>query len=325
MEQKTALEELMTDHAAEQRARERKMDRAYHLLSNGRFSEADALFNEILAAEPFNKDALTGLKLISRQMQVNDCFDSATSRGRARKNRPLREKKPSVKTAPKVADECEDILSELDAPKAAIEEEPRQKRFIMPDMDDDDTPVDDIVFEPEEKAEPATEAEAAEAAPEAEHVIEPAPEEMPEPVPEKTPAPAPEFAPAPKAEPIDPLEARIQKIRAQANAQNAGAVQKKPEPRPVKKAAAKPVKSVEAKPVRKAAEPKSKAASSDEMKSPLRSNQVLLALVITFAIVCAAAAAVIGISQHNKKVDEQQYVPNSYFVSDETEEEAGEI
>ena len=58
-EDKTILEELL-ERSPEQRAYQRKMDRAYHLLSMGFREDAGALFDEILAEEPFNRDAVTG-------------------------------------------------------------------------------------------------------------------------------------------------------------------------------------------------------------------------------------------------------------------------
>lgn len=80
-EDKTILEELL-ERSPEQRAYQRKMDRAYHLLSTGFWEEADALFDEILAEEPFNRDAVTGKNLIARQMQVASRLDHAGERAR---------------------------------------------------------------------------------------------------------------------------------------------------------------------------------------------------------------------------------------------------
>lgn len=78
-EDKTILEELL-ERSPEQRAYQRKMDRAYHLLSTGLREEADALFDEILAEEPFNRDARTGKNLIARQIQVENRLDHAGER-----------------------------------------------------------------------------------------------------------------------------------------------------------------------------------------------------------------------------------------------------
>lgn len=81
MEDKTILEELL-ERSPEQRAHRQKMDRAYHLLSSGLREEADALFDEILAEEPFNRDARTGKNLIARQAQVESRLDHAGERAR---------------------------------------------------------------------------------------------------------------------------------------------------------------------------------------------------------------------------------------------------
>ncbi len=64
------MEELLEEHSPEQRAHQRKMDRAYHYLSIGFTEEADALFDEILSEEPFNRDAMTGKNLIARSAVV---------------------------------------------------------------------------------------------------------------------------------------------------------------------------------------------------------------------------------------------------------------
>ena len=66
MEDKTLLEELL-ERSPDERMHKRKMDKAYQLMTMGFRDEADALFDEILAEEPFNRDAMTGKKLIERQ------------------------------------------------------------------------------------------------------------------------------------------------------------------------------------------------------------------------------------------------------------------
>ncbi len=81
MEDKTILEELL-ERAPDERQHKRKMDKAYHLLAEGMCGEAEALFDEMLAEEPFNRDALTGKKLIERQRAVESRMDSLTARAR---------------------------------------------------------------------------------------------------------------------------------------------------------------------------------------------------------------------------------------------------
>ena len=66
MEDKTLLEELL-ERSPDERMHKRKMDKAYQLMTMGFRDEADALFDEILAEAPFNRDAMTGKKLIERQ------------------------------------------------------------------------------------------------------------------------------------------------------------------------------------------------------------------------------------------------------------------
>lgn len=82
MEDKTILEELL-ERSPDERMHKRKMDKAYHLMTMGMRDEADALFDEILAEEPYNRDALTGKKLIERQRSVESRMDSLTARARA--------------------------------------------------------------------------------------------------------------------------------------------------------------------------------------------------------------------------------------------------
>ena len=71
MEDKTLLEELL-ERSPDERMHKRKMDKAYQLMAMGLRDEADALFDEILAEEPFNRDAMTGKNLIARQKAVEN-------------------------------------------------------------------------------------------------------------------------------------------------------------------------------------------------------------------------------------------------------------
>ena len=82
MEDKTILEELL-ERSPDERMHKRTMDKAYHLMGMGMRDEADALFDEILAEEPYNRDALTGKKLIERQRTVESRMDSLAARARA--------------------------------------------------------------------------------------------------------------------------------------------------------------------------------------------------------------------------------------------------
>lgn len=98
MEDKTIFEELL-ERSPEQKAEARKTDRAYHLLSQGYWSEADALFDEILADEPNNSEALMGKRLISRQARINRRMDSLDARAyktnarvKGKSKNPLRNK-----------------------------------------------------------------------------------------------------------------------------------------------------------------------------------------------------------------------------------------
>lgn len=83
MEDKTLLEELL-ERSPDERMHKRKMDKAYQLMTMGFRDEADALFDEILAEEPFNRDAMTGKKLIERQKAVENRLDNLAARARAR-------------------------------------------------------------------------------------------------------------------------------------------------------------------------------------------------------------------------------------------------
>ena len=69
MEDKTILEELL-ERSPDERMHKRKIDKAYHMMTMGLRDEADALFDEILTEEPYNRDALTGKRLIERQKTV---------------------------------------------------------------------------------------------------------------------------------------------------------------------------------------------------------------------------------------------------------------
>lgn len=94
MEDKTLLEELL-ERSPDERMHKRKMDKAYQLMAMGLRDEADALFDEILAEEPFNRDAMTGKNLIERQKAVETGWSISPSvrarpypsRGRARLRR----------------------------------------------------------------------------------------------------------------------------------------------------------------------------------------------------------------------------------------------
>lgn len=81
MEDKTLLEELL-ERSPDERMHKRKMDKAYQLMAMGLRDEADALFDEILAEEPFNRDAMTGKKLIERQKAVENRLDHLAARAR---------------------------------------------------------------------------------------------------------------------------------------------------------------------------------------------------------------------------------------------------
>lgn len=82
MEDKTILEELL-ERSPDERMHKRKIDKAYHMMTMGLRDEADALFDEILTEEPYNRDALTGKRLIERQKTVESRMDSLTARARA--------------------------------------------------------------------------------------------------------------------------------------------------------------------------------------------------------------------------------------------------
>lgn len=82
MEDKTILEELL-ERSPDERMHKRKIDKAYHMMTMGLRDEADALFDEILTEEPYNRDALTGKRLIERQKTVESRMDGLTARARA--------------------------------------------------------------------------------------------------------------------------------------------------------------------------------------------------------------------------------------------------
>ena len=78
-EDKTIIEEL-AGRSPEQKAEDRRIERAYHLVSQGYWSEADALFDEILKTEPDNHEALMGKKLIARTSNVTQRMDNLGAR-----------------------------------------------------------------------------------------------------------------------------------------------------------------------------------------------------------------------------------------------------
>lgn len=105
MEDKTILEELL-ERSPDTAQHKRKMDKAYHLLSQGALADADALFDEILREEPFNHDALTGKKLIERHAAVEKRLDSLNDR--IRRALPETEAEPEPE-APAVAEPVEEV------------------------------------------------------------------------------------------------------------------------------------------------------------------------------------------------------------------------
>ena len=97
-EDKTTFEELLKN-TPEQKAEAHKVERAYHLISQGYWSDADALFDEVLADDPKNSEALMGKQLISRQSRISGRMNSldaraykATTREKAAEKNPLRSK-----------------------------------------------------------------------------------------------------------------------------------------------------------------------------------------------------------------------------------------
>lgn len=98
MEDKTLLEELL-ERSPDDRMHKKKMDRAYQLLSLGEVGEAGALFDEILAEEPYNQDALTGKKLIERQRAIERRMESMAQRARAALPEADAKKAPEKKCA----------------------------------------------------------------------------------------------------------------------------------------------------------------------------------------------------------------------------------
>lgn len=69
MEFKTTLEELMAQNGVGHGA-DTRLDTAYRLLSNGNWSAADEIFDEILREDAQNERALTGKRMISRELHV---------------------------------------------------------------------------------------------------------------------------------------------------------------------------------------------------------------------------------------------------------------
>lgn len=98
MDEKTILEELL-DGSTGQTACRKKLDKANHLLEQGHWSEADVLFDEVLASDPLNKEALCGKRLISRQVRLEQRLSNVSRRAETavpaempRGNNPLRSK-----------------------------------------------------------------------------------------------------------------------------------------------------------------------------------------------------------------------------------------
>ena len=85
MEDKTLLEELL-ERSPDERMHKRKMDKAYQLMTMGFRDEADALFDEILAEEPFNRDAMT---VRARPYPSRSRARLRGSRARPKKTRPF--------------------------------------------------------------------------------------------------------------------------------------------------------------------------------------------------------------------------------------------
>ena len=81
MEDKTLLEELL-ERSPDERMHKRKMDKEYQLMALGLRDAADALFDEILGEQPFNRDAMTGKNLIERQTPVDNRWEHLAARAR---------------------------------------------------------------------------------------------------------------------------------------------------------------------------------------------------------------------------------------------------
>lgn len=69
LECKTIIEELMEQPSAE-RERENRLDSAYKLLSSGNWNAANDIFDDVLLEDPGNERALTGKRVINRELHV---------------------------------------------------------------------------------------------------------------------------------------------------------------------------------------------------------------------------------------------------------------
>lgn len=97
-ENKTTFEELLQG-SPELKSETHKVEKAYHLISQGYWSDADALFDEVLADDPKNNEAIMGKQLISRQTRISSRMDQLDARAyktatreRAASKNPLRSK-----------------------------------------------------------------------------------------------------------------------------------------------------------------------------------------------------------------------------------------
>ena len=98
MDEKTIMDEVLNG-SHNQSAERQRLDKANQLLEQGRWADADKLFDEVLAVDPTNKDAHRGKRLISRQLQVEKRLSSVNKRAETaipldmpRGNNPLRKK-----------------------------------------------------------------------------------------------------------------------------------------------------------------------------------------------------------------------------------------
>lgn len=84
MEQKTILEELL-ERSPEEKRYNSKLDEAFKLSAKGKYAEADAIFDELLAEHPDDREVISGKKLNERRMNLDSRIASIGSRQREQK------------------------------------------------------------------------------------------------------------------------------------------------------------------------------------------------------------------------------------------------
>lgn len=98
MEHKTILQEMLESSAEGKKSRLR-IETAYKLSAKGRYEEAAVIFDELLAADPDDQEALSGKKLNDWRIKLDGRVTNMNKRRSERSSESRRKGEPTVGNA----------------------------------------------------------------------------------------------------------------------------------------------------------------------------------------------------------------------------------